>query len=520
MFKLVITLSIVFIPLCQCINIDVFTVPPSSKEGSVARLECSANVNSGNLLLFIPIGRENGLIAWSKDGQLIAVADQKVNTLKNRTDVILSANRRTISGLDKNNILIETAIVFQSVQKTDAGVYECGLYESDPRNGSSKALAARDGMLEVFYYPLEPFPLCQPRTVRYDLRYQRPVTLKCTSEIGNPSVQLFWSKTIKDQEASLFGIDRQENDTISSELTLNGTVLDDQNSVFTCTIVSESFSESESSCSVTVNVVSPFRVSIYPNEVRTFVGETADFRCRVVHKGMYGHSGEDNDSSSREDKDSTEIQWSTDPRMLNSSRIIIVNNTLQVKDVQESENGTVISCYALFQDRWFEATSILYIYTLDQSSSGAQGFSTSCAAATAWVLSFFISGVLLLITLVILIWVIFKYRNLKQIQSAHFPNLERKPIESESQQQAEYRELRVQSVASPTYTDLKTRTDDQVTDAENNEDYTYVDEPNDRETRPVSTEELYDYADETEINQEGPRQPEYVNKPFKPNPVV
>ena len=509
MFKFVIILGACFIPLFQCSNIDIFSVPSTSKQGSAVSLMCTADVNRKTDGM-----KSDYLMAWSKDGQLITVAgDKLVNSSQNRDDVDLSYSHRPSFTMI---VIIENNILFQSVQKTDAGVYECGLYESDPRNGSSVAIAARDGMLDVFYYPPEPFPLCQPRNVRYNLRYERPVTLKCISDIGSPPVQLVWSKTIKDQETStpLFGIARQENDTVSSDLTLNGTILDNQNSVFTCTIISESFSESGSSCSITVNVVSPFRVSIYPNEVRTFVGETADFRCRVVLNGKYGRSGEDKDSSSREDKDGTEIQWSTDPPMLNSSRIIIVNSTLQVKDVQELDNGTVVSCYALLQDRWFESTSILYTYTSDQASPEAQGFSTSCAAATAWILSFFISGILLLITLVILIWVIFKYRNLKQAQSADFPNLDRKPIESVSQQQTEYRELRTQSVASPTYTDLKTRADDQATDVENNEDYTYVDEPNDQGTRPVSTDELYDYADETEINLEGPRQPEYVNKPF------
>ena len=495
-FKLLTTFGIIFMPLSQCYI--AITVPPSAKQGSAVRLKCTADAN------------RNNVVAWSKNGQLIVVEGRLVNTKLQRDDVnpLYTSTTRP----DGGSYSIESNIMFQSVQKTDTGVYECGLYESDPRSGSSVVIDAKDGMLDVLYYPPEPFPLCQPRNVRFkiNMRYERSVTLKCTSETGNPPVQLEWLKTTKDQitPTPMFGNEHRENDMISSDLTLTGSIVDDQNCVFTCTVSSESFlPERRSSCSVNINVVSPIRVSIYPNEVRTFVGETADFRCRA--HSMHGSSMED----------STEIQWSTEPAVHNSSRVVIAGNTLQVKDVRESDNGTVVSCYALFEDRWFESMSVLYTYTLDQASP--TGFSKSYGTpGTAWILSFFISGILLLITLVILIWVIFKYRNLKQAQSADFPNLDRKPIESVSQQQTEYRELRIKSVASPTYTDLKIRANNQVTDVENNEEYTYVDEPNGQGTRPVSTDELYDYADETEINLEGPRQPEYVNKPFKPNPAV
>ena len=323
-------------PLSECINIDVFSVPSTSKQGSAVTLMCNAGADR-NLI-------GNYLLAWSKNGQLITVGDQLVDPTLNRSNVDPFYQVR----LSKLTNIIVSDILFQSVHKLDAGVYECGLYESDPRNDPSVAVASRSGMLDVFYYPPEPFPLCQPQNVRYHLR---PVTLKCTSEIGNPPVQLMWSKTI-DQKTSttLFGIERRGNDTISSDLTLNAAIVGDQNSVFTCMINSESFPESESSCSINVNVVPPFRVSIYPNEVRTFVGETADFRCRV-HNGMYGRSGTDKDISSEEDKDNTEIQWSTEPPILNSSRTTIVDNTLQVKGARESDNGTVISCFALFEDR-------------------------------------------------------------------------------------------------------------------------------------------------------------------------
>ena len=488
MFKLLTTFGIIFIPLFQC-NIDVFSVPSSSIEGSAVRLECTADADRNNA------GDMEALIAWSKDGQFIVVGGQLVNTSGlQRDDVDPSYTLRAV--IPYGPYVIESNIMFQSVQKTDAGVYECGLYESEPRSGSSAAIAARDGMLDVFYYPPEPFPLCQPRNVLFNMRYQRFVTLKCTSDIGNPLVQLAWFKTTKDQKTStpMFGNEHQENGMISSSLTLNGSIVDDQDNVFKCTVFSESFLPERSSCSINVNIVSPFHVSIYPNEVRTFVGETADFRCRA--HSTHGESMEN----------STGIQWSTEPAVLNSSRVVIAGNTLQVKDVQESDNGTVLSCYALFEDRWFESMSVLYTYTLDQASPA--DFSESYGAPTAWILAFFTAGILFLITLLILIWVIFKYRNFKQTRDTKFPNLDRKPIESKSQQ-AEYRELDIKSVASPTYSDLKTRTDDQVTDAERNEEYTYVDEPNDQATRPVSTEELYDYA-ETEVNPEEPREPDYV----------
>ena len=111
---------------------------------------------------------------------------------------------------------------------------------------------------------------------------------------------------------------------------------------------------------------------------------------------------------------------------------------------------------------------------------------------------------------------ILKYRNLRQ--STDFSKL----INSESQQQTGYQELEIKSVASPKYTDLKTRANNRVTGVEHNEEYVYVEEPSDQGTRPVSTEELYDYAEtETcEINLGGSRQPKYINKPFKPHPVV
>ena len=501
MFKFVIItlFSVVFIPFSRCINIDVFSVPSTSKQGSPVTLTCSAG-SDRNL-----IGEY--LLAWSKNGRFITIKDQLVDPTLNRSDVETLYQVR-LSSL--NNIIVSD-ILFQSVHKTDAGVYECGLYGSDPRDGPSVAAASRSGLLDVLYYPSKPFPLCQPRYVRYHLRYHRPVTLVCTSEIGNPPIQFLWSKTTNDQKSSktLLAIERLGNNTISSELTLNDSIIGNQNSVFTCmTINSESFPESGSSCSINVNVVIPFRVSIYPNEVRTLVGETANFKCRVQNR-MYGRSGTDKDSNSEEDKSGTDIQWSTEPPMMNSSRIIIVDNTLQVKDLREADNGTVVSCYALFEDRWFESRSILYTYLpMEQASPETQGFNTSATRA-AWVL-----GTLLLITVLILTRMILRNRSLTQT--------DRKLINSESQGQDGYQELEINSVASPKYTDLKIRTNNREAATENNEEYTYIDKPNDQETRLVRTEEVYDYAETEryEMHIGGPKQPKYINKPFKPHPVV
>ena len=244
-----------------------------------------------------------------------------------------------------------TDLVILESSRNDTGSYQCEA-RSLPEDSEIGSASLR---LNVLFNPGKEFPICFPdKEIR--VRIGEQVSLSCMSENGNPQVDLMWYRqqdTNFDNVLPLQASTSNEGDFITSTLTLT-TTLQDTNELFTCKIISEHLLVNETrSCAISVKVIWPspaIAVFVYPSQQVVQVNSTAEFSCHTAFP------------PDREPNEDNHLEW-TIPSQINSSLVVMSENRLTILNVGLEERILAISCLVIFDDRWFEDTSLVHVVT-------------------------------------------------------------------------------------------------------------------------------------------------------------
>ena len=131
------------------------------------------------------------------------------------------------------------------LQRDDTDEYLCGV--NDPKSsGGSLIVATSNVSLSVYYFPIEPFPVCSPAgPITVD--NGTVIYMQCSSETGNPAVMLMISSA-KYNNRYTWTTQTIDDTTVSSlELTMDVT---DDGVTFECIISSVYFPDMTRYCTI------------------------------------------------------------------------------------------------------------------------------------------------------------------------------------------------------------------------------------------------------------------------------
>ncbi len=334
---------------------------------------------------------------------LISLSLQKDNVNLTRNGVVISTdfiNRINIEphfDIFFNEFYVYTTI--SPVMRNDSGLYGCLVFDSL----TNRIEHSNQQVISVLYYPNTSYPQCTPAIQRAHIGSQ--TTLRCVSEEGNPPVSLQWGS--QNEALNKSSTQRQEtvytqNGLIISELQLT-TTFTDINDEYTCEIHSSTFPEKLQTCSIVLQLTLPYSVSVYPFQVHVNSGESVQFECRI-----------------RNTLETSEAwDWNTEPSLDQSKVLLSDRNTLQIRNVEKSDNGTVVFCHALLDGQWFHSTgAILFVQekqsTLRRITETPDQLTSS--SPTGWIAGFVVILILFIISIGIIISLFLRF-NKKPLES-------------------------------------------------------------------------------------------------------
>ena len=291
---------------------------------------------------FILLWKKNN-VAITRNGQIIA-EDLASRAYLNQTENTDNAMRTLSSDL-----------VIARSNRDDTGSYFCEAWSVDSSGDPQTLVLSASLRLTIIYYPDGNYPTCSPDG-EIRIRIGEQVSLSCLSEPGNPPVHLIWYKSTNndfDIKEPLQADTFHKDNLMTSVMTLTST-LQDTNEEFTCELTGDASSVNETrSCSVLVKVIWPspaIAVFVYPEQQVVLVNQSAEFSCHTAFPPGYDRPA---------DKD-INVEWIT-PDGINSAHLIQYDNHMTILNVGLEESNVTISCLVMFNERWFEATSVLYI---------------------------------------------------------------------------------------------------------------------------------------------------------------
>lgn len=123
-----------------------------------------------------------------------------------------------------------------NAKRQDAGVYLCKV--SEPEGGT---LVEDFVELAVEYFPEDTSPNCSPAVSPITVPCGQSLTLNCTSDAGNPAVDMRWYRMRTGTELLLPDTLIVNNGVVYSELTFDPKSMADSEALFICKITSDTF---------------------------------------------------------------------------------------------------------------------------------------------------------------------------------------------------------------------------------------------------------------------------------------
>ena len=314
------------------------------------------------------------LCDWNSQDSNIQSAILKDDKILAANNVVVDEDLTNRPGTTYNEGSSSSSLSFL-VNRDDTGTYECCLHNGNPLQ-TNPVDCSRRRSLNVWYLTN---PICKPSE---NLRIQRgeEVTLSCLSN-GNPSAILIWSGSGNyENSTSVTNL----NGNVTSDLTLT-TVDEDINDIFTCTAANSYFTKN---CKISVTTIWP-TLTIGPTEVIAEVNESVEFTCSSI------------------DSNPT-WEWDTKP-VIDSSRVSIATNVLRLTNIALADNDTAISCYSLSENRWFQASAVLYV-RIDSSQTDEPTAQQSGGNSTGWKAGFSIIFLIMITSIAGNVFLIWKFR--------------------------------------------------------------------------------------------------------------
>ena len=157
----------------------------------------------------------------------------------------------------QDNSMVYFLSIIEITRDTDEGVYHCIIREKD-----SLAEIKRESVTVSFkYFPTDIYPICYPSD--YDsgeitMTAGQKMTINCTSELGNPDIEIVWLKNDDPLESTK----STENGHSTLQLTFT-TSMDDDGAIYVCRITSVAFPDELRNCHV-----GPFKILPDPNDAK------------------------------------------------------------------------------------------------------------------------------------------------------------------------------------------------------------------------------------------------------------
>ena len=316
------------------------------------------------------------LCDWNSQDRNIQSAILKDDNILAVNNVVVDEDLANRPGTTYTEGSSSLTLVFL-VNRDDTGTYECCLYNGNPLQ-TNPVDCSRRRSLNVWYLTN---PICKPsENLRIGLQRGEEVTLSCLSN-GNPSAILIWSGSGNyENSTSVTNL----NGNVTSELTLT-TVNEDINDIFTCTAANSYFTKN---CKISVTTIWP-TLTIGPTVVIAEVNESAEFTCSSI------------------DSNPT-WEWDTKP-VIDSSRVSIATNVLRLTDITLADNDTAISCYSLSENRWFQASAVLFV-GIDSSLTDERTLQQSGDNSTGWKAGFSIIFLIMIASIASNVFLTWKLR--------------------------------------------------------------------------------------------------------------
>ena len=139
-------------------------------------------------------------------------------------------------------------LTISGIQRNDSGLYSCHLGYSLGNNLPTEISRSQD--ISVVYYLPSDLPSCATQEDIATLTIGASVTVKCSSQLGNPIVNITWTEDSPSGQAEVMSLKQlNEMDTTHLEYTFNIT-LDHQGTLLTCAITSELFPDFHRNCTI------------------------------------------------------------------------------------------------------------------------------------------------------------------------------------------------------------------------------------------------------------------------------
>ena len=306
---------------------DVY--PTNPREGDTVTFTCES----------IYAYRTNCEIVWSKNGEELTRNNNFVDAdFGNRTDTRVEWLRYKIE------------LTIGNVSRRDTGVYTCSVYRQDfstyyynyysySSDYFELSPDVRPITVNVSYYPNSRFPMC---AVRSNLT---STNLICISETGNPAVFLHWM-VVSEMITYYLPMAYEDDGHLNSEFTIKNWQIRSTD-VFTCTVNSSEFSLSRS-CSLYGHDI--FHAHIVPPSLTVQASNAAEFTCQANVEPI-------------------DWLWKTKPQ-ISQLRQHLSASQLRIEPVIAEDNGTSVSCYALFEDPWLQANAELTVLPNNHDALG------------------------------------------------------------------------------------------------------------------------------------------------------
>ncbi|XP_072030588.1 uncharacterized protein [Amphiura filiformis] len=363
-------------------------------------------------------------LVWSKDGDELTRNGTFIDELGKRPDIDLSYS------------WYESYITIGNVSRRDSGNYTCSVHHQ----GEKYPLVVESVILNVLYYPKSEFPLCsvKPETPNSQL------ALSCLSEIGNPAVSVDWEiESAQVQVSEVPSTSNQEEEFVTSEITITSTQIRSKD-VFTCSLNSSEFSISRK-CSLHGYSIL-YAIHVIPSSLSVDVFEKAEYSCKTNLTHVIP----------------IKRVWVTEPEVPQSRRFF-TDSTLRIAPVLAEDNGTLVTCFALFESNNVRADAILWVNHGDHSSVKSSTMETEQGdsatqeerkgeSTTAWIAMFVVVLILWIISIAFgVIW----YRKVKKLSPKASSQKGQVDYQGKTETDGEnYMDLSPEQRPSEVYTDL------------------------------------------------------------------
>ena len=228
-------IAISFIAIVNGLKLEAVAPLNPVKEGDILSLRCQV---------------------WDLDANS---EDIKIARHSETNSQVFTYNKHLVGGIDERAFLAVrqlrdgSSVYFLSiidVQQDDEGTFTCKIMN----RRHDKVVAESSVVIKTMFFPSESSPTCYPQG-QLAVNEGSVNTLNCSSEKGNPPVDIEWVQTRSDNQLT-FTKPKTIGSTRYSLLTLRPT-MQDRDSMYTCRITSKHFPEEVRLCHVGPLVVHP-----------------------------------------------------------------------------------------------------------------------------------------------------------------------------------------------------------------------------------------------------------------------